>query len=455
MKPRNIPPQSGNFIDEHAIEQLEIKIYSCFVDEFNDHPVDVLDSSVIRDFAAMGACLTPEIVTKQLKKFSLLLEHHLKEKKLLLQSESGVKILKKPNRSYVSNYKTLLTVLESWAHENGFNQGGSVYCLVNENGNKVRKLIQLPPSLPTVFAYLDTSTFRGALQRLGYLFKDKGISIAHGEFTHIWAIFVIVEQNKDYPFLKHSPLDLYKKLGSYPYIPVYEGNPPIWDIIFDQVGEENFTVPEFLNEVLRGNPLYDKYMPSNMKSMIENNMYVLSKIIEGRYKKRLLQCNNNFDAVPPNDFINNSKLSGIIVNNAIWFKTAAGNRVDVEFDDIESENSYDPNLETLYKAPLIPKDVPFIEQLYAIFNSSNWNEKQRGSHDISKHISGLIFDSYNKYQSLRKISLLLTKYFLRETDQNFYISHLINYAQGLLKYHDANKDQLENEESNRKRRRRF
>lgn len=358
-------------LDQKAIDNFKSKIKK----RFGESQYQAFDPDIIDDFAKMAACLTPEIISRQLAKLSTTLENKLHKKGLIVTKDDSKSIKIKPGKNYVGNYHVLSEILKEWAEKNGFNQGGYVYCIDQDGSHPKREIIRLPSTMPIIIDILEPYDFR-MLISLGYLFKDLGAPITHGEFSHIWQIYTIIEENKENKFLKHDPLVLYKLMGT----KLYEG---IWDIVFDSTEYENLNSPELLNDALIGGRLVREYKAKPIldstritdADLIEKQNWALSEALKGRTKKRLAQTRNY--TISEHDLQKIEKTrrkEGLFIENQIYFEMEGGKR-NIKFDDIRSECSYNPNLNSNYELPTVLESESIIDQLLFLFNSTNWSSK--------------------------------------------------------------------------------
>lgn len=430
--------KAANFPDLKLVEAARLKIRKMYTEE----QLRMMDPDMLEDFAKMAACLTPEAVAKQLNKLSNILEEALRDMKLL---DTDLSIKKKPDKEYTSNYKLISTIMEDWAQKNGFNQTRLVHCLQISESKKERVQIELPPISPIVFGQLKGSTFRGVLQSLGYIFKDIGVSVRHGEFTHFLALYAIVELNKENQFLKYPVIELYKKMGCYPYVD-YQTDRSIWDIIFDSRELISLNSPEALNDAIRG--IRTKTTEGFMERMHNYNIKILSEAVEGRSKKRSAQMGEK--KIVANAAIRKySNTPGLVIDEGILFKNEAMSRETYIFDEVSDECSYDPKLNQKYIAPRFAEDASCFEKLIMIFDSKNWYRESKDLQELAKIIQEELRNLYAESLSHRVLSKYLTNLFIENQDKP-YLQFLINCAQGVLLKDDEQLKKLKNDNESKR-----
>lgn len=368
-----------------SFDPAELEFYKNeFKKALGEERYNAIDPNIIEDYAKMALCMKPEIIAKHVGNFSKKLEAELQKSGLIEETDTSKSIKKKTGKDYVGNYKIMSKLINNWAQENGFNQGGLAHCLTDYYDNKYhhREIVNLPAMMPVLYAELSADLFR-LLLSLGYLFKDVGVTVVHGEWTHIWGILSVIEENKEHPFLKHDPLFLYKLMGSSLLFEPGSNN-GIWFIVFDLVSEtlKKLNAPEILNDALTGGRLVQEMKADNAwdsrvvpgTEKIKEEAWALSEVLAGRSKKRIAQTIEKLPSSIPNDAIENvrAKQTGLFVGG-VHFPTEEPRR-DFKYDGMTTE--YDEVSGD--KKNLLPKGIPpssIVEQLCYVFDPNNWPPK--------------------------------------------------------------------------------
>lgn len=272
------------------------------------------DAGYLEDFVKIAAVLNnKEVVVEQLKKMNAGFQQMLLDKDKL---DKQGNIQNKPEKDYPGNYKVVEEFFHIWAGNNGFNQKQTVDC-IDTNGKAAK--VDLPAQTPTAAGSLSTFAFQFMLNN-GYLFRDKGAMHQHGEFTHMAAVYILDEANKQYEYLDHSILDLYKKLGE----PVCQACTPtafhstLWDPIFDS---SNATDKNLLNQPLRlhmllsGKNFSSEPQPDLLTKDQQRDLAIIREITLGRINKRIEEKSRG-DYFSYEDKANMK--NGICVNNILF-----------------------------------------------------------------------------------------------------------------------------------------
>ncbi|KTD08591.1 LirA/MavJ family T4SS effector [Legionella jamestowniensis] len=257
----------------------------------------------------------------------------------------------------------------SYFQDNGFNQGGEAFCIDKSQEQETRKLVNLPSCLPEVYGLLPDSSFAGILISQGYMFKDPGADVAHGEFSHLFQLYVIMEEHKQRPFLENNPVDLLRVSASlrndHDFTP--------WIYIFD-LTRPDFSSPIYWNtELLKISEQYFKNADLTMR--IDSTLPLIHELLTKRANKR----NPDFIDNPvfnqesinkPGFFSKYHIRNGLVLDDAVYLKDNLPMR-KMEFDDVISE--YEPLLRWL---PIVASPTPcntqisLLEQLYSLFPPS-------------------------------------------------------------------------------------
>ena len=98
-----------------------------------------------------------------------------------------------------------------------------------------------------MLAELSSKTFFSLLTSRS-IFKDNAVIVGdfHGAWSHVLQWYFIIEHHKHLAFLRHSPIEIYQKLGDHAFLVAGAPVPPPWDIIHDAYNKNNFTSPEFM-----------------------------------------------------------------------------------------------------------------------------------------------------------------------------------------------------------------
>lgn len=370
-------------------DPAELEFYK---DEFKrtlgEERYHAIDPDIIEDYAKMAAFMKPENIAKHVGNFSKQLEEELQEKGLIEGEGPSKSIKKKTGKDYVSNYKVMSELIGKWAKDNGFNQGGLVNCLSDYHDGKFhnREVVELPPMMPILYAELGTDAFR-LLLYLGYLFKDVGVTAIHGEWTHIWGILSVLEENREHRFLKHDPLFLYKLMGtSLLFEP--NSNNGIWFIIFDLVSEtlKKLNAPEILNDALTGGRLVQEMKADEIwdsravpgVGKIQEEAWALSEVITGRAKKRIGQTTDKLPSSAPTEAVEKikGKKTGLFVGG-IHFPTDEPRR-DLKYDGVFTEFDVS-NADKTIPLPSKINSLSHLEQMIYLFDPNNWPKKNNYS----------------------------------------------------------------------------
>jgi hypothetical protein len=205
--------------------------------------------SAVREFAKISVFLQDtNAILMQLKKLNA---------SLVVESEKrGVLIKELDPNSYLKHNKLLRNLLEQELTTIGFQ-----------------------PDLGKATGLLPPDVFR-SLIREGFLIKDPGAGVDHGEFTHAMQWLLIGWQQNESQFLNKPVIEIFKQLGDERSVfkkSAY-GQSTIWDVLVDQVIDycKDCRSPEYLHKLILSNN--------------DPDLLLLKKLCESRVKKR--QTNN-------------------------------------------------------------------------------------------------------------------------------------------------------------------
>ncbi|MBA3662106.1 MAG: Fic family protein [Gammaproteobacteria bacterium] len=295
-------------------------------------------TAVVDDFSRMAMALTPAVMNDAFKKLEKEIEQRLKDKNKL----AGRNLVKN-NGQQASHCHILTEIMKEWCQQNGFNQEQQIDCIDRDNLRRVN--IQTSDAVPVLFDFPEENVFRSFILAFGYLPKDIGSGVAHGEFTHFLQIYAVVEANKKNPFLLHTPQELIKLSGIVIGQTTRQDNNNVsqvlaWDLIFNRnPGTGSFNDPYYLNSELSGNrEEVESYR--NINDVLNKNEFpLLSELVRGRSQKRDPGYLDN----PSQFFYSNSnqqtinkykrKQDGLIIDGSISLPVDNCLATDVIFDD--------------------------------------------------------------------------------------------------------------------------
>ena len=186
------------------------------------------------------------------------------------------------DRQIVKHHKVLTIFFSRWEETAGFNRG-----VEQREG-------YLPPKPATLTDFVHANDFRHYLLKHGYHWKDAGVGVPHGEFTHRIHWYMIGEKQNDSnsEWLANKPIDLFKELGMpstsnqmFPWS-ASQKRVNIWDQIVDNRSDNH----EFPDCPHRGNANHFR-MPENLHTYIQDardspDLWALGYLIWGRTEKR-------------------------------------------------------------------------------------------------------------------------------------------------------------------------
>lgn len=173
--------------------------------------------------------------------------------------------------------------LKMWETKHGFNAAQELQTLGK------------PPvpanTVPTLTMVVNSTTFRTHLFALGYHWKDPGVGVQHGEFTHRIQWYIAIQANNNNRLLLHRrPIEIFKMCADNLCLGVgKEANKTVWDAIFDRLGDTttDFRSPE---------RMHTWFNDTNQQN--DKNVGILAQLIRGRTLKRV---NKEFNVVTLKD----------------------------------------------------------------------------------------------------------------------------------------------------------
>jgi hypothetical protein len=188
----------------------------------------------------------------------------------------------------VKHKKVLTGFFAQWESWHGFNQGSQ------KEGER------LPPRPATLTDFVHADDFRAYLLKHAYHWKDAGVGVRHGEFTHRIHWYMVCEKYKDSEgsWLSTKPVELFKTLAepetinqAIPWSASETRKVSVWDQLVDN-GETCVD----LNRSGSGNcPHYNKAnlfrCPETLHKYIQEqrdtpDLWALGYLIWGRTQKR-------------------------------------------------------------------------------------------------------------------------------------------------------------------------
>lgn len=271
-------------------EPNDIKKYILLRHKKNEADLSVQEKKELDNFAAIGSLLTDEKLCKkyliQLNK--ALVEYAKVQKGLVEKISEKTSVLHKPKQDLFKNpvmtkqpsnvrpdllivkhHKVLTGFLNQFEAKEGFNLSQENGPLANASG----------PATLTRFVRQDR--FRNVLFKNAFHWKDAGVGVTHGEFTHRLQWYIIVEHHRAKPFLSDTPVSVFKMFGEPRWVhnPDNEKSTGAWDDVLDMVktDTDSFRCPDILHAWLKE--------PRRQKN---HGCAFLAQLISGRSAKREL-----------------------------------------------------------------------------------------------------------------------------------------------------------------------
>ncbi len=186
--------------------------------EISESPIS--DIEYLKDYLASSYVLQDqEVFSRQMTHLENELQSHAKKlnAKLVLNRNMMFELPPAQSDKTFSRQKILSSFLYKWAQENGFNQ--DYYA-------NIKKFLS-----PEDFLRLVADKV---------VFKDSGADSYHSYFPHLLQTYILAEENKVHPFLKHSVPDFYQFIAGFKnqtrpfdWKGEYLGG-ALWDYIFDR-----------------------------------------------------------------------------------------------------------------------------------------------------------------------------------------------------------------------------
>lgn len=225
------------------------------------------------DFCALGVLMTDaERCYEALTVLNSLLLKRLSKTILPVKKPffGGSPQLPKTDDGEVKHHGLLSGFFKTWEASWGFNAA--------QNLQMLPLAPQVPGNtVPTLTGFVTIDKFRSHLFAPGYHWKDPGVGVNHGEFTHRIQWYIAIQVHVWKPFFKKTPLEVFKMFGN----DACKGIPPnadktVWDVVFDRLtAKTDFRTPEFMHAWFKE--------PAQQK---DTHVGVLSQLIAGRAVKR-------------------------------------------------------------------------------------------------------------------------------------------------------------------------
>lgn len=221
-------PLSGVFAEHknskmNNMNELIINLLTLIDEKYELHgsiaPEYFVDYLSIESFLA-----NKPLIESYLDELEKLLQQHAAAKKITeLEVRKNGKLML-PSGQPHKRYKILSDVICAWSKENGFNAQAKIINLLSHRN------------------------FLGLLSNLTLL-KDNAVNAGeyHGAWSHAIQWFCIIEHNKRTGFLRNDPRQLYKSAG------------PIWNKVFDLLGDVDFTCPPHMTRRMYRPDALDKW----------------------------------------------------------------------------------------------------------------------------------------------------------------------------------------------------
>lgn len=282
------------------VKQSQQQAKEVLINKFNKQDYDYANCDFIDDFARISSLLTDEqAVLPYLKRLNDRLmvvaamdnfqAKNVKGKSSITGNHPSVEHF--PHRKvlgttdahenqgelqvvYQKHHKVLSTLLNQYLSAQGFNSGvGSVV----SKGQKVKYSDGQAAKLP---GFVQPEEFKSNLLKVGRHFKDPGVTLHHGEFTHQIHWFIVCEHSKEAkPAFNNKPIDIFKACGDSMWGGI-KNNLCIWDLLFEGgLPSRDFRHAESLNNYL--------LLASAKDHKHNKSLWFLADLIMGRFAKRL------------------------------------------------------------------------------------------------------------------------------------------------------------------------
>jgi hypothetical protein len=221
----------------------------------------------LEDFCGLGVLMTDaETCYKALTVLNSLLVNRLSKTTIPLKKSK----LEKTEEGEVKHFGLLSNFFKAWEATWGFNAA--------QNLPMVPQNPKVPAhTVPTLTGFVSIDKFRTHLFAPGYHWKDPGVGVNHGEFTHRIQWYIATQVNVWNPFLRKTPLEIFKMFANDLCRGVGENvDKTVWDVVFDRLlAKTDFRTPEVLHAWFK--------QPGQQK---DKNVGVLAQLIAGRSLKR-------------------------------------------------------------------------------------------------------------------------------------------------------------------------
>jgi hypothetical protein len=136
----------------------------------------------------------------------------------------------------------------------------------------------------TLLGFVDRADFRRLLLAKARHFKDPGVPVLHGEFTHQIQWYMVAEFMRDQADFSFAPKELFKACSE----PIWcrgknlASEMSVWDLLFEgSAPSDDFRKPEATTEFL--------LRATSPKSEYHNELWFLADLTMGRYAKRVYE----------------------------------------------------------------------------------------------------------------------------------------------------------------------
>lgn len=178
------------------------------------------------------------------------------------------------------HHKVLSGFLTEYEAGQGFNQGTYDFETKNKLGADVM-LKTLPGKAVTLPGFVPPMAFRNELLAKARHFKDPGVGVLHGEFTHRIQWYLVCEHAQSSGSLHHPPADIFKACARPGFCQGFN-NSSVWDMVFEGGGiAKDFRKPEAVTEYF--------LRVSRPDHPRHRDLWFLAALIEGRYAKRAIE----------------------------------------------------------------------------------------------------------------------------------------------------------------------
>lgn len=199
------------------------------------------------------------------------------------------------------HYKVLTSFLTDFEAKAGFNTGS-----LPPDPTASKPPPKLPAKPPSLTTFVPVDAFRTYLLKYAYHWKDAGVGVRHGEFTHRIQWYMVLMELKDKPdWLAHKPIELFRACALPVWRHANDSAKGVWDDVFDDNTPTSFRRPETLHQFLKdaADPKHKHHQP----------LWMLAQLISGRAAKRVKEKTGTIEV--PED-------ATTVADKAIMWKSA-------------------------------------------------------------------------------------------------------------------------------------